>query len=246
MSEADLFDVENAALDEARTAFGGPGTDATSHRRALGELIGHYERLMRDTSRLIRHSDRQEREMNQLNHRLQELAQELRFRATHDPLTGALNRGAVIEQATSILATKDLAVILLDIDYFKFVNDSFGHLVGDGVICGVVDCMRQVARDTDIIGRVGGEEFTVLLPGRSGEEAAALAHSIRERIASHDFGAPLTQPVTASFGVSSNRAGSSFRDAYARADEALYVAKRGGRNRVVRADDTLPTACESP
>lgn len=240
MAEPDLFDTENSALARARGIYLDADAGAGSYRATLGELISHYERLLRETRRLIRRSDREELEMNRLNQRLQELAQELEYRATHDTLTGALNRGAVIERATAALQEGTLALIVLDIDHFKRLNDTFGHPVGDVVICEVTACLSACLRDAmpegALLGRVGGEEFAALLPDTDCDAAIVLAERMRVRIAEHIFAAPLTAPVTASFGISCNARGTSFVNAYARADEALYDAKRAGRNRVVCAD----------
>jgi diguanylate cyclase (GGDEF)-like protein len=228
----DLFESENAALDKARATHAEAGGDAETYRSSLGELISHFERLMRETRRLIGRSDRAEREMNALNLQLQTLAQQLEHRATHDALTGVLNRGAVIELAGQALRNGSAVMIVLDIDYFKRINDDFGHPAGDAVIQGIVTCLRRIVGDTGIIGRVGGEEFTVLLPTHGLEEAQVLAEAMREAIASHVFAAPVDRGITASFGISISDGGTDFGTAYALADAALYCAKRAGRNRV--------------
>lgn len=103
------------------------------------------------------------------------------------------------------------------------------------MICGVVDCLKGVAPAVAQIGRVGGEEFTALLPGVSQEVAAQAAEQMRKAIAAHDFALPDRSRVTASFGVSWQAQGSGFDAAYGSADEALYQAKRRGRNQVARA-----------
>jgi diguanylate cyclase (GGDEF)-like protein len=228
----DLFASEQAALDAARAAHAGDG-DA---QQALGELLGHYERLLRETRRLVQRSDRAERNMNLLNLRLQELASQLEFRASHDPLTGALNRGAVIEHASELLAQEDVVLIVLDIDHFKQVNDSFGHPAGDTVIQSVVSCLRELLGAEAAIGRVGGEEFSVVWSGLTATEGRLLAERIRAAIASQAYPAPIERPVTASVGISWNARGSTFEQAYSRADQALYRAKRSGRNCVCLAD----------
>jgi diguanylate cyclase (GGDEF)-like protein len=232
MVEPDLFDVENAALALARATHDDGDAGACEYRRVLGELIAHYERLMRETRRLIRRSDRAERDMNLLNRQLHELAGQLEYRATHDPLTGALNRGAVIAHASRCLELGDIALIVLDIDHFKQVNDDFGHPAGDAVIQAVVSCLSKLFGDGVAIGRVGGEEFSVVWPTPSAQEAAAVGQRICTAIAAQLHGAPINRAVTASVGVSWSARGGSFESAYARADEALYEAKRGGRNRV--------------
>ena len=102
-SVPDLFKSENDALERARETLALAGADPAVYQQSLGELITHFERLMRETRRLIGRSDRAEREMNALNTQLQTLAQQLEYRATHDPLTGALNRGAVIDCSVKAL-----------------------------------------------------------------------------------------------------------------------------------------------
>lgn len=238
MSEPDLFESENSVLAHARAVFCDVDAGEEAYRHTLGQLISYYERLMRETRRLIRRSDREELEMNRLNHRLQELAQELEYRATHDTLTGILNRGAVIDRATAALTRGSLALIVLDIDHFKRLNDDFGHPVGDAVICGVTACLKDTVSAEGVIGRVGGEEFTALLPGFTMEQACDLAEQMRIAIAGHGFPPPVNRQVTASFGVSWSAHGRSFEHAYGRADAALYEAKRSGRNRVARDTET--------
>jgi len=230
LPEPDLFAAESAALARARATHDDADAGAEATRRVLGELMAHYERLMRETRRLIRRSDRAERDMNQLNRQLHELAGQLEYRATHDPLTGALNRGAVIEHASRCLEQGDVALIVLDIDHFKQVNDDFGHPAGDAVIQAVVDCLNALFGREVAIGRVGGEEFSVVWPIASAFDAAVVGQRICDAIARQPFAAPIDRPITASVGVSWNRCGDSFELAYGRADEALYDAKRAGRN----------------
>ena len=237
----DLFESERRALLAARAVYDAPCDGARQGdacRQALGDLLASYERLLRETRRLVRRSDRAEREMNQLNQQLTELADQLHYRATHDPLTGVLNRSAIIDQVNGQFALGGLALIVLDIDHFKQVNDSFGHPKGDEVIRGVVDCLRSVVPPAAQIGRVGGEEFTVLLPGDSALACSQVAEAARVAIEGFDFGLPDGRRVTASFGVSRLPVGGGFDDAYGLADEALYGAKRGGRNCVVHAERT--------
>ena len=231
----DLFDVESRALSVAKTIFENTQADVHGHRNALGDLIAAYERLLRETRRLVRRSDREELEMNRLNQRLHDLASELEYRATHDSLTGVLNRAAIIGLSNRRLQEDSIALVVLDIDHFKRINDSFGHPKGDQVIRGVIDRLKQLVPDAGQIGRVGGEEFTVLLPRMDSISAAALAEQLRLAVATHDFGLPDQSQVTASFGVSCLPRGGSFDEAYTRADEALYAAKRAGRNQVVQA-----------
>ena len=227
----DLFEQEAGALERARRARDTADLPAPQYRQALGELIEHFERLMRESRRLIRRSDREERELNILNEELHSLAAQLEYKARHDSLTGALNRGAIFERAGQHLAERPLSLVVLDIDFFKRINDSYGHPAGDAVICEVVRRLRDALPARTEIGRVGGEEFSILLPGIGIDAALTLAEHMRNAIAERPFEC-LPGTVTASFGVSWTPQHGSFGDAYARADEALYDAKRGGRNRV--------------
>lgn len=229
----DLFEAENQALLVARSVYQRhEGLEEAPCRQALGDLLVAYERLLRETRRLVRRSDRAELDMNQLNLRLQDLAAQLEYRANHDPLTGVLNRAAIIERVNQQLRSGGLALIVLDIDHFKRINDSFGHPVGDRVILGVVACLQAVVPPTAQVGRVGGEEFTVVLPGQGHDTAMPVAEALRQAIESHRFDLPDGSGITASFGLSCLAQGGTFDNAYGLADEALYVAKRGGRNRV--------------
>lgn len=236
-SAYDLFKSENEALEHARAILALSGADAEVYRCSLAGMATHFERLMRETRRLIGRSDRAEREMNTLNAQLQTLARQLEYRATYDALTGVLNRGAVIDLTVQALQKSGAVMVVLDIDHFKQVNDEFGHPAGDAVIQGIVGCLRRVVGDNGIIGRVGGEEFTVLIPSGEIVEGLRLAEDMREAIASHVFGSPVNRRITASFGVSASPMGTSFDTAYGLADEALYHAKRSGRNRVEAASE---------
>jgi len=229
----DLFKSEFYALQEAREILALPQAEAQVYKHSLAQMSAHFERLVRETRRLIGRSDRAEREMNTLNAQLSILARQLEHRATHDALTGVLNRGAIIEQTTNTLLKVGVAMIVLDIDHFKRVNDEFGHPAGDAVIQGIVGCLRRIVGEGGLIGRVGGEEFTVLLPGGNLEEGLEVAEAMRAAIATQVFMRPVNRQVTASFGVSAHPAGTGFDLAYGSADVALYRAKRSGRNRVV-------------
>lgn len=228
----DLFELESAALERALRARDDASLSAAELRAALSELAGHFERLMRDSRRLIRRSDREERELNVLNGELHRLAAQLEYKARHDSLTGALNRGAIFERAGRLLENGPLALVVLDIDFFKSINDAYGHPAGDAVICEVVARLRDAVPAQAEIGRVGGEEFSILLPEMSLAEALLRAETVRQAIAGTPFRCLPERVVTASFGVSGTARHGDFGDAYARADEALFEAKRGGRNQV--------------
>lgn len=234
MSTHDLFKAETAILAAARTVSGQINLPPETYRNELVSLIEHYHRLVRESRRLIAHSDRAERELNTLNARLHELAVAMEYKATHDPLTNIYNRGAIIERMTHSLSKSHVALVVLDIDYFKCINDEFGHPTGDAVICELVSRVQGVLNGMGDIGRVGGEEFSIVLAEFSLDQAVALVEEIHASLNQSPLAALPQRLVTASFGVSWCPRGTRFEDAYGSADAALYEAKRQGRNRIMQ------------
>ncbi len=171
--------------------------------------------------------------------------EKLQILAARDPLTDCLNRRAFFERceaefAVAVADESPLSSIMLDIDHFKNVNDTHGHAVGDRVIQSIADRLRSVLRSIDIVGRYGGEEFCVLLPGLNTDQAAEIAERLREQIEEHtcEDVNELERAVTISLGVASLQA--STMDAAQlvdAADKGLYASKNNGRNRVTRWDD---------
>ncbi len=165
--------------------------------------------------------------------------EELRFRATHDGLTGIPNRAMVMEAlnreaARQVREAQPFGVVLVDIDHFKNINDTHGHLCGDDVLKAVVERMKACIRAYDVIGRYGGEEFLVVVPAVDGPGAMALAERIRRIVESQPVRMPSGEVnVTVSLGVavSADPKRTDARDLLRLADEALYRAKNGGRNR---------------
>lgn len=165
---------------------------------------------------------------------------ELLQSAATDSLTEALTRRAFKQEAEQLISLAlrhqhDLSCLALDIDYFKKVNDTYGHAAGDAVLKKVAATCKAALRAGDLFGRLGGEEFAIVLPHVNRESAAAVAEKIRELIASRpiegDFGA---LDVTASFGVSTlTLVSKDIETLLAQADAAMYQAKHEGRNRCV-------------
>ncbi len=164
----------------------------------------------------------------------------LREQATHDGLTMVLNRSAILALIEKELLRcgregQPLSLLLVDLDRFKLVNDTYGHLAGDAVLQKAAQRMHSCMRCYDAIGRYGGEEFLIVLPGCEGRDAVLHAQRIRAAIGSEPFRADgVSLSVTCSIGVAF-RAGSRMLDARSlmhEADEALYLAKNAGRNRV--------------
>jgi diguanylate cyclase (GGDEF)-like protein len=165
----------------------------------------------------------------------------LREQATRDPLTGLWNRYALFdtlkrEQSRAGREGVPLAVIMVDLDHFKQVNDTHGHLAGDAILREAARRMQSVVRTYDHVGRYGGEEFVIVLPGTTGPNAAQLAERLRLAIAREPMASDGVSrvSVTASFGVTATgRGAGAGPEALIRlADEALYRAKEKGRNRV--------------
>ncbi|WP_170827008.1 diguanylate cyclase [Magnetovibrio blakemorei] len=155
-----------------------------------------------------------------------------------DRLTGLYNRLKLDETFTQEMERSTrydhpLSVVLLDIDHFKSVNDTFGHQTGDAVLVKITELLTENIRIIDVAGRWGGEEFLIICPETTLEHAVDLANKIRIVIGDHVF--PVVGKKTASFGVASLASGESEGNLIARADEALYRAKKGDRNRVEAA-----------
>lgn len=177
-----------------------------------------------------------------------ELDAELIRQAHQDPLTGVPNRRVIWEQGERLAAQVDrqaasMAVLMIDVDRFKAINDRWGHDGGDQVLVAIAQTLQRHVRDKDLLARVGGEEFMVLI--RHGDETAVsdIAERLRIAVESH----PITMPsgealnCTASIGYClSPRGQGQWRDIVISADQALYIAKRQGRNRVV-GSRRLPT-----
>ena len=169
--------------------------------------------------------------------------------ALHDPLTGLLNRRAftpllAAEHQRVLRTHRPCALALLDLDHFKVVNDQYGHGVGDGVLVQLAVLMQQHVRDIDSVARVGGEEFAILFPEASAEEAAQALERIRQALAAKPLAIDGEQiAITVSSGVVGYRGGAqSAEDLLEAADAQLYRAKHGGRNCVMLADEVLPAA----
>jgi diguanylate cyclase (GGDEF)-like protein len=176
----------------------------------------------------------------------------LRVQATHDGLTGLVNRNSILETLNDEISraartNQPLSVLMVDLDKFKMVNDMHGHLAGDAVLREAARRLKGSARRYDSVGRYGGEEFLVVLPGCDATDAAAQAERMRAAIAAAPFVTP-SQPlsVTASLGVacSSQCAPESL---IRHADDALYAAKARGRNQVAAyCVETAGVVCATP
>lgn len=181
-------------------------------------------------------SDRIQQRLRAERDRAEAANRDLLVLSTTDSLTGLTNRAKVDAVLTSAVAVSasdgaSLAIVLLDLDGFKDVNDTYGHPVGDAVLVSVASTLTAQLRASDTIGRWGGEEFLVVLPHTDVPTAERIAENLRVAVGALDH--PICGPVTASFGVTVYRDGDDAPRLVSRADRAMYGAKQLGRNRVV-------------
>jgi len=208
------------------------------HGRALGTLVlgsqrrGAFGEAVRPTLEVLASHVAVSLANARMFKRLEEMA-------TTDGMTGLYNKRALVEMAAQKLKSstrfkKPLSVLVCDLDHFKKVNDTYGHDMGDLVIRGFGDVLKRTKRDTDVVGRFGGEEFVVVCEETDCEGAALLAERIRSELESTSFhteSGPLK--ITCSIGVATfPQAGRDWDALFKATDEALYASKRGGRNRV--------------
>jgi len=166
---------------------------------------------------------------------MEEMARTMRRLANTDALTGLANRRQAEEQLLRELRRAErygrrFSVLLMDIDHFKGLNDRYGHLAGDDVLIDLARRIQRMVRGADTVARWGGEEFMLLAPETGIEDAGRLAEMIRQHVAGHTLAERYR--CTLSLGVAAYRPGDSVQAVIARADAALYQAKRGGRNQV--------------
>lgn len=168
---------------------------------------------------------------------LSDAYQKLAFVAGHDSLTDLLNRGRIewvlrhlIEDTNKTHHT--FSAIMIDIDSFKHINDTYGHSVGDDVLIRLADIMKNGVRPTDYAGRWGGDEFVILLPDTDIDQSEKVADRMRRNFAEADI-LPDGKAVTASFGVTTSYEGETLESFYRRMDSALYTAKGAGKNQVI-------------
>jgi two-component system cell cycle response regulator len=202
-------------------------------RALTAEDVSFVDGVMRAAVAVIRRAQALETTRAE-NRRLEALA-------TTDPLTRVLNRRALLDRLTAECDRarrydSSLALLLFDIDHFKEINDTAGHLAGDSVLRQLGALLADAMRKVDVLARYGGEEFVAMLPETSMEGAAVFAERLRERIAAQvfDIGGQRSVRLTVSIGLATfpSSGVASTDDLFARADEALYRAKSGGRNQV--------------
>jgi diguanylate cyclase (GGDEF)-like protein len=160
------------------------------------------------------------------------LVARLKNLSQRDPLTGLLNRRGLQEQRL-VGPSGSVALVALDVDHFKRINDTYGHAIGDRALQHLAELVRRTLRSSDLAARVGGEEFVLLMPGLDQEQALQTAERLRVCIASQPLRlVDLQLPMTVSLGIAFGRSEDDCDHLIARADEALYRAKAAGRNRI--------------
>ncbi|MEK9766907.1 MAG: diguanylate cyclase, partial [Thalassolituus sp.] len=237
---ADIRSVVNGLGD-----LGELGTNVLDHLTTIVKAMEHYQQI--ETQR----EERLAEQLQVLKTRLSEMEAEAsqarkiiedqKTRATLDHLTGLPNRAAYEVRLSEELLQRtrgrnSLSIIVCDVDHFKKINDTYGHIAGDKVLQLLSATLRKHLRQNDFIARYGGEEFVVLLPSTDCNEAAEIAELLRSKVEACPFnfrGQRVT--ITMSFGVSEFRALEAPETVFERTDKALYKAKESGRNRVVKA-----------
>jgi len=207
-----------------------------SVKQILSELIVDTERMRTTTLELAERLENSVIEVRSLREQLEKAEHE----ATRDPLTGLLNRRGLTRAAQNIYPAEqkmhDSAMLLIDIDHFKEINDKYGHLVGDKVISMVAQVVRANIKGRDLAARIGGDEFAIFLPDTAVKGASALAQQIRKGVSALEIRrADQTTPaekVTLSIGISESGADGSLERMMEDADKAMYEVKHGGRNQV--------------
>ena len=223
--------LERLTQGAAEVADGDLAVDLPAAKGEVGDLTAVFNHMV---GRL-----RQGRqELDAMNERLRKQNEELERLSTSDALTGLHNRRYLTQRLSDELVRSyrhkgAFSVLMADVDEFKKYNDAFGHPAGDEVLKKVATILLNSTRSVDCTARYGGEEFAVLLTGTSGEVANEVAERIRARVEAQQFAG---RKITLSIGIAEfPENGQTADEVISNADEALYAAKRGGRNRVVRA-----------
>ena len=265
-----LFDQEEKVLAQTEEMVGRLQEVA----QGVEVLAEAYRKQYHEQQRMVRLSDRMQLELHQANQRFQEQAEELRSLnqsltreierrqkleeelrnlAVTDSLTGLFTRRHLLEMGAreAIRAARNgspLSLVIIDLDHFKTVNDRYGHAAGDRALQVFAQICRENLRETDVLGRIGGEEFAVVLPDSDTELAREAAERVRLCLAQREIDHQgHTFSLQASFGVAACAADAKgLQQALSHADKALYQAKAQGRNRtVIWQEDPASPAPES-
>lgn len=215
--------------------------ETKDHKRTIADIIGDPSHMENDSALNLDDSLSTVQCLASFitvtSKELSDAYQKLAFVAGHDSLTDLLNRGRIewvlrhlIEDTNKTHHT--FSAIMIDIDSFKHINDTYGHSVGDDVLIRLADIMKNGVRPTDYAGRWGGDEFVILLPDTDIDQSEKVADRMRRNFAEADI-LPDGKAVTASFGVTTSYEGETLESFYRRMDSALYTAKGAGKNQVI-------------
>lgn len=233
--------IEDVAQIVERTPEGkvarmvGAHLDIHTAKMAQDELNRQNELLRHDNATLENLVKERTLELQQLNITLQHQLEEISHIARHDKLTSVYNRYMFEEMLTKEISrakryTCPLSLIMVDIDFFKEINDRYGHQTGDLVLCDTAKTLSEHLRDSDTIARWGGEEFIIILPNTTQQQSADIAEKLRTTIEQSCF--EQGAQITCSFGVTSYIENDTVNSLFARIDKALYRAKEFERNNV--------------
>ncbi|MDD2699955.1 MAG: GGDEF domain-containing protein [Sideroxydans sp.] len=237
-----------ADADQQTTQYGNTLHDFGERLKddvSVAELDLLVKDISKDTDKMHSSMQQMHEELEASHREVERLNKEmeiLKGAALTDPLTGVLNRRGFEAQSEAIFTdpafenSKGHCLLMLDVDHFKHINDSYGHLLGDKVLAAIAHTLRIKIQGQDIVGRLGGEEFAILLPNTRVDGAFAVAEHIRQaiergkirRLDSHES----IEGITISIGISARKKGEELQDLIARADKALYTSKKEGRNRI--------------
>jgi len=232
--------IEDSGKIVERTADGAVarmiGAHTNIHAAKLAqEQLERQNRLLKGHETLEQIIEERTSELAAVNLKLEDKIQQVEHIATHDALTGVFNRHMFtslldVEVKRAKRYNQPLSVVLADVDLFKEVNDQYGHAVGDQVLCQMAEVLRKHLREGDVLSRWGGEEFAIVLPNTTTEQAYDMTDRIRRIIAESSFEKLIS--VTCSFGVTGYLDDDSVNSVFVRVDKALYQAKGNNRNNV--------------
>ena len=230
----------NVALETAKR-----GLEDVTPSEAEPEVLGEFQtELIGHVSRVVQANRRLESDLTNSRFQFEKQAQELdrtRKEARTDPLCNTGNRKAFNENLNYRMSrfrqeSDNFGLMIIDVDHFKRINDTFGHNSGDQVLVSIGSALKECVRPEDFVARLGGDEFAIILDGLTSENAKAVGNRIRSTIELYDFqvgdNRGTTTVVTLSMGLAVALDGDSKKDLYERADQALYRSKELGRNRL--------------
>lgn len=199
-------------------------------KKAAEEKSRLKKKAITELEQVRKELESKQRELLKLNEKLQKMA-------ITDELTGLNNRRSykkALSQNLSLFkrTSKPFSLLMIDIDHFKDINDTYGHLVGDQILIALADLLKNESRDCDISARYGGEEFVLILPNTEIDDSMLIAERIRKSVETATWSVP---SVTISIGVATSNQEDTKRTIQTKADEALYISKNSGRNQITHA-----------